>query len=1057
MQFFDRPRTRIALRGSSTRSATSQQLVAEAKKARLQRAHLREQHAAATTIQSASRAQHALHALANELLLQPRLRNDAPAAASALLFVGGMLTDLPPSLAHSVSLVKRRVAARVFLPSFVELLADALRNHPARARLHPLSDPMLVDAVVLIVAVLDNHLRSHAPLHPHTDRADDAHTATHTFYKAALSAALTLANRLTPNSLLHLAKSALFIHISNLFQSSAQQQLQPQQQQHLVKLTATLLRLLLKPHNSPVLCNVIYTQFAISALCDPHFLNVFPLVAHPRLRDTLVHALAHAPKPSQIPFEFDTANSLGALSDTHATIMLSNILQVHHNSWNVSDRDALGSLTMVVSSLLSALPKDVILVDPSKPNDDDEEDDHVYHHIADEQQRQKNAAEALQMRLVVKQLSASMTQIVSEENVRALMGVAVTQGSDAVISVCKLFSFLLRKHPTMTNNFQTALACWRRPTSGPNEHILRSLWRICRHSSADGNPAQSSDRVSVVRPETTPVLLVFATVYSYLLYIQDADEMFDSEWPFRIDQVREISTIMKHYLYIATFVRPIGSLPGGTDIQNASVLREEPGLTDQISRLLSRLYACDSQRPFRTDESFWLAGRGALSSDAFLQDAIEAGPEALLRAPSVTSINGVKQASFGTNRKPMINGAAELLRIAPFLIPFSSRAKIFQSWIADERRRANGGEFFFPVAAHRVSVRRNLIFEDAYAVLNGLGHSLKSTIRVKFIDEHGIEEAGIDGGGVFKEFMHEVLKRGFSPYSYGLFKETPDGRLYPNPDAPVGNENFKSQFAFLGRLLGKAVFDGVLVNIPLAKFFLSKMLGHFNYPIDLGSLDPELYKNMKFLKSCDPALVEDLGLNFTIANNAYGAVNELELVKNGRNIPVTAANRIEYMHRVANYRMNTQIREQSEAFLRGFSEVVPSHFIRLFSHEELQLLISGKKGKIDLEDLRNHTNYSGGYSEETPVIKWFWRVMEELNPDEQSKMLQFVTSSPRAPLLGFSYLVPSFCIHRSEGHVRLPTASTCMNLLKLPEYKSLDMVRKKIRYALESNAGFDLS
>ncbi|KAI0561213.1 HECT-domain (ubiquitin-transferase) [Gracilaria domingensis] len=533
--------------------------------------------------------------------------------------------------------------------------------------------------------------------------------------------------------------------------------------------------------------------------------------------------------------------------------------------------------------------------------------------------------------------------------------------------------------------------------------------------------------------------------------------MFDSEWPFCLDEVRDIASVMKDYLYMAIFVRPVGSLPGGTDIQNATVLRDEPGLIEGISRLLSRLHACDSQRAFRTDDNFWLAGRGALSSSAFLQDAIEAGPEALLRAPSVTSINGIRQVSYGTGRKSTINGAAELLRIAPFLIPFSSRAKIFQNWIAEERKKANGGEFFFPNAAHRLSVRRNFVFQDAYRLMNGLGPSLKSTIRVKFIDEHGIEEAGIDGGGVFKEFMHEVLRIGFSPYPYGLFKATPDGRLYPNPDAPVANEDFKAQFAFLGRLLGKAVFDGVLVYVPLAQFFLSKMLGQFNYPIDLGSLDPELYKNMKFLKSCDPSLVEDLGLNFTVANNAYGSVKEVELVNNGGNIPVTGANRIEYMHRVSNYRMNTQIREQSEAFLRGFSEVVPSHFIRLFSPEELQLLISGKTGQIDLRDLQRNTNYSGGYDENTPVIKWFWEVMAELDPEDQSKMLKFVTSSPRAPLLGFSYLVPSFCIHRAEGDVRLPTASTCMNLLKLPQYKSLDVVRDKIRYALDSNAGFDLS
>ncbi len=364
-------------------------------------------------------------------------------------------------------------------------------------------------------------------------------------------------------------------------------------------------------------------------------------------------------------------------------------------------------------------------------------------------------------------------------------------------------------------------------------------------------------------------------------------------------------------------------------------------------------------------------------------------------------------------------------------------------------RRAVGGR--------RLEVRRKFIFEDAFRELNGLKEQLKTTVRVKFIDEHGLEEAGIDGGGVFKEFMNEVLRQGFSPESYGLFKKTSDGLLYPNPDIATISENFEIQFSFLGRLLGKAMFDAVLVDIPFASFFLSKMLGHLNYPNDLSSLDPELYKNLKYLKNCDASIVEDLGLNFTIANNAFGAITEVELKRGGSNIPVTAANRIEYIHRVSNYRMNVQLKMQTDAFLQGFSEVIRPEFIRLFSERELQHLISGAVGRIDMEDWRVNTKYSSGYNENSPVIKWFWQVLSEITPEEQSRLLQFVTSSPRAPLLGFSYLNPCFTIQRAEGDVRLPTASTCLNLLKLPNYPSLEVVREKLKYAINSNAGFDLS
>ena len=71
---------------------------------------------------------------------------------------------------------------------------------------------------------------------------------------------------------------------------------------------------------------------------------------------------------------------------------------------------------------------------------------------------------------------------------------------------------------------------------------------------------------------------------------------------------------------------------------------------------------------------------------------------------------------------------------------------------------------------------------------------------------------------------------------------------------------------------------------------------------------------------------------------------------------------------------------------------------------------------------------------------------------------QFVTSCPSPPLLGFSELRPKFGIRQAgNDDTRLPTASTCVNLLKLPRYTSVAQTREKLLYAINSNAGFDLS
>lgn len=69
----------------------------------------------------------------------------------------------------------------------------------------------------------------------------------------------------------------------------------------------------------------------------------------------------------------------------------------------------------------------------------------------------------------------------------------------------------------------------------------------------------------------------------------------------------------------------------------------------------------------------------------------------------------------------------------------------------------------------------------------------------------------------------------------------------------------------------KALYENMLVELPFAGFFLSKLLGT-SADVDihhLASLDPEVYKNLLFLKSYEED-VEELGLNFTVVNNDLG-------------------------------------------------------------------------------------------------------------------------------------------------------------------------------------------
>jgi len=294
-------------------------------------------------------------------------------------------------------------------------------------------------------------------------------------------------------------------------------------------------------------------------------------------------------------------------------------------------------------------------------------------------------------------------------------------------------------------------------------------------------------------------------------------------------------------------------------------------------------------------------------------------------------------------------------------------------------------------------------------------------------------------------------------------------------------------FEFVGKMIGKAVYEGIVVDVPFASFFLTQVLGHdhsalYSYLDEMPSSDPELHKNLTYIKHYEGD-VEDLGLTFSFDQDTMGRIVTHELVPGGRSINVTNSNRISYIHHMAHFKMHRQIANQVAAFRNGFRSLIPPDWLSLFSGPEVQRLISGDNSPIDLKDLRKHTSYYGGFHDSHRVVAWLWEVLEkDFTDKEKSMFLKFVTSCSKPPLLGFENLEPPFSIRCVEvaddeddgdtvGSVlrgflalrkkdpvnRLPTASTCFNLLKLPNYQKKSTLKEKLRYAISCNTGFELS
>jgi hypothetical protein len=118
---------------------------------------------------------------------------------------------------------------------------------------------------------------------------------------------------------------------------------------------------------------------------------------------------------------------------------------------------------------------------------------------------------------------------------------------------------------------------------------------------------------------------------------------------------------------------------------------------------------------------------------------------------------------------------------------------------------------------------------------------------------------------------------------------------------------------------------------------------------------------------------------------------------------------------------------------------------------------SDENATLDLDDLKAHVKYEGGYHSRHKVIKTLWQVVEGLDVEDQGRFIKFVTSVSKPPLLGFQHLKPAFTVRyvpvdiadqEEEGFsfrhlflgptqktARLPTAATCFNTLKLPAYR----------------------
>lgn len=322
-------------------------------------------------------------------------------------------------------------------------------------------------------------------------------------------------------------------------------------------------------------------------------------------------------------------------------------------------------------------------------------------------------------------------------------------------------------------------------------------------------------------------------------------------------------------------------------------------------------------------------------------------------------------------------------------------------------------------------------------------------------------------------------------------------------------------FGFVGRLVGKAVVDGRLLDLRFSKTLSELLLaycrvfyerwksslpssgeschvshdGAVHGKVALENLDDTAREQiwemftcgtsaMKLLEDVDPQLASSLTTILDMVHNGQSdsvsslcltfvlpGDDEVELIKNGRDIEVTGKNAEEFVRRVVHHVLFGGVQQQVEALLRGLNEVLDVRGLLAFEGTELELLICGPSfEKWTVNFLVQASRCDHGYSHESQAVLYFLQVLSEMDQSDQQRFVLFATGSPALPLGGLRKLHPRLTIVRRtpEGgrspDVTLPTVMTCTNYFKLPEYSSLEITRKQVMYAVREGQGsFHLS
>ncbi|WYZ37275.1 hypothetical protein EsH8_II_000781 [Colletotrichum jinshuiense] len=413
----------------------------------------------------------------------------------------------------------------------------------------------------------------------------------------------------------------------------------------------------------------------------------------------------------------------------------------------------------------------------------------------------------------------------------------------------------------------------------------------------------------------------------------------------------------------------------------------------------------------------------------------------------------------------------------PFLLSVWAKSQILEHDARRQQMTKARDAFFDSIMTRRnvtqflmLDVRRECLVDDSLKavseVIGSGSEDIKKGLRIAFKGEEGL-----DAGGLKKEWFLLLVREVFNP-EHGMFMYDDDSRFcYFNPNSFETSD----QYFLVGVVLGLAIYNSTILDVALPPFAFRKLLAAapsssagpsahprptMNYTLeDLAEYRPRLASGLKQLLEYDGDVEDTFMLDFVVDVEKYGIVTQIPLCPGGERKPVTNANRGEYVNLYVRYILETAVTRQFEPFKRGFYTVCGGNALSLFRPEEIELLVRGSDTALDVDALRGVAEYDNWGSKTPdgvePVIGWFWDAFKEAAPEEQRKLLSFITGTDRVPAMGAALLpIKITCLGEDEN--RYPIARTCFNMLALRRYQSRERLEHMLWTAVHESEGFGL-